>query len=177
MMHDYDPNPIENDRLPGHPSVDFDYDAIDGVPEGGLDKKTIANGIYKVIKWVNEGDGAVARAVRALAVEFHFGSETQADLAKRAGVTKAAVSKAANKFRDDFGLDDSLMRTPRMRSPEIREKFSKQCKQRHQKRNSQSSQASQTKSTTTTPTLYDLVRQQSQMVMPQCRAPLSAGNP
>jgi len=140
------------------PFVDFPYDEIDGCePAPDLD---FVGGIVRIVRWINAGHGATARAIRSIAVEFHFSGKTQAELGRESGITKAAVCRAANEFRDHFGLDELLVEAPRMRTNQTREKFSKQCKTRHKKK-SRSSTKSPSKSLSTTGTLYDLVRRQS----------------
>lgn len=131
------------------PSVGFDYAEVDRrvfnvKDECGhireVDAAELVKGysahLIKIVRWINSGDGDTARAIRALAVEFHLTGKTQAQIGRGNGFTRAAISKSANAFRDDFALDKFLVRAPHMRTTETREKFSQQCKKRHQKRKS-----------------------------------------
>ena len=163
MINEREPGFEGDDGFDCHPVLvqGFDYDEVDrrlGLNGHSLEpdfedlRQRLFHSIRKILEWCRSGDRGKYRALRLSAAYFFFAGKTQAQLAREDGLTRAAISKAANMFRDEFRLDDLLSRSPGMRDNETRERFSVECTQRHRKQKKLSaSETSPTKSIDFTP--------------------------
>lgn len=114
-----------------HPTVNFDYDEIDrGNPlvaelTEADGPETFADALREILNWVwNDGrlvtrtSSAVLRfaAMSAALNPRLLNDESYSQIGARFGVTKAAVSKAALLFSDEFGLHMSRSRQESLRA-------------------------------------------------------------
>lgn len=114
------------------PAVDFPWneiaDSLDGITAPAHDDSGLARALRGVLEWVDRGRSNHAKLTR-LKAALHFATDrNQRDLAGEAHVTKAAIGKYVNQFRDEFGI-----KTRKMRPQETRERLAKIVRGRNAK--------------------------------------------
>jgi hypothetical protein len=131
------------------PSIDFNYDAIDGYEFGkDAEVENLKEAFCQAFDWIanvpaNDFKGI---AIRVQVVRCVLTGKDQVEMAREIGVTKSAISQRMCELRDLFNI-----RNPKanLRSNETRKKFSEQCKLRHQKKKGASSSEASPKTSTT----------------------------
>ncbi len=108
------------------PTIEFDYDEVDralGLVESPPeDARQLAGEVIRQVFAYCFGNGNLTAAAAKFAVigvglrPSVLSDATQTDLAKRLGLTKAALSKASVKFQDKFGIKFSRSRNESARS-------------------------------------------------------------
>lgn len=88
-------------------AVEFDWDKVDPLcgEKDGPEYNVIRDQFLSILNWVDKGAGSNAKMMRLRVVRWILdGCKNQAESAFGVGATRAAHSKLANNFVDEFKL-------------------------------------------------------------------------